>query len=292
MLTFIVVITKSEFFKVRMDRAFIISILKQSYPYALLTLLMTTYSRIDSVLLERLLVQGNIESGIYAQAFRIVDAANMFPFLFAGLLLPMFSKMIKNQESVQPLVGFAFSLLFVPCFTFAATSIAYRSDLMQLLYHQHTSQSSVLLGILMASFLLISINYIFGTLLTAYGSIKQLNYISALGVVLSLALNFTLIPSLKSTGAAIANLSCQLVVAILQVALALKIFKFRIDYRKNTSYLIFIILTPFLILFIRSLFSRWIIGFLTAIVVSLTLSLTLRIIRAKDFLQLFDKGVA
>jgi len=290
--SFLIVISKSEFFKVRMDRAFIISILKQSYPYALLTLLMTTYSRIDSVLLERLLVQGNIESGIYAQAFRIVDAANMFPFLFAGLLLPMFSKMIKNQESVQPLVGFAFSLLFVPCFTFSVASIVYRSDIMQLLYHQHTGQSSILLGILMGSFLLISINYIFGTLLTAYGSIKQLNYISALGVIISLTLNFALIPSLKSTGAAIANLSCQLIVAILQVALGLKIFKFRIDYKKNGSYLIFIILTPFLILFIRSLFSKWILGFLTAIVVSLILSLTLRIIRAKDFLQLFDKGVA
>jgi len=274
-----------------MDRVFIISILKQSYPYALLTLLMTAYSRIDSVLLERLLVQGNIESGIYAQAFRIVDAANMFPFLFAGLLLPMFSRMIKNNESVQPLVGFAFSLLFVPCFTFAVTSIAYRSDLMQLLYHQHTNQSSVLLGILMASFLLISINYIFGTLLTANGSIKQLNYISALGVIISLTLNFALIPSLKSTGAAIANLSCQLIVAILQVALALKTFKFKVDIKKYTPYLIFIILTPFIILLVRSLFSKWILGFLIAIVISIILSLTLRIIRAKDFIQLFGKDV-
>ena len=290
--TFLIVISKSEFFKIRMDRAFIVSILKQSYPYALLTLLMTTYSRIDSVMLERLLAQGNVESGIYAQAFRIVDAANMFPFLFAGLLMPMFSKMIKNQEPIQPLVGFAFSLLFVPCFTFSIVSIAYRSDIMQLLYHQHTTESSVLLGLLMGSFLLISINYIFGTLLTAYGSIKQLNYISVVGVIISVTLNFMLIPSLKSTGAAIANLSCQIIVVLLQVFLAFKTFKFRVHHRKYLPYIIFIILVPIIILLAKLIIPKWIIGFLSVLVASMILSIFLRIIKLKDFIQLFDKGVA
>ena len=72
------------------------AILKKSYPYAILTLLMASYNRFDAILLERLLPNGSQQAGIYAQAFRILDAAAMFALLFAGLLLPMFSKMIKK----------------------------------------------------------------------------------------------------------------------------------------------------------------------------------------------------
>lgn len=286
LITFLLVISKTTFFKIRFDKAFIISILRQSYPYALLVLLMTIYSRVDSVMLERLLPKGNVESGIYAQAFRIVDAANMIPFLFAGLLLPIFSKMIKNQEPTQPLVGFAFSLLFIPAFACSISCIVFRTELMQLLYHQHTAESSSLLGILMVSFLLISINYIFGTLLTANGSIKQLNYISVIGVVVSLIINLALIPFYKSLGAAIANLTTQVVVAILQVIVAFRTFDFRVKIKNLNTYLFFLFLSIILTLLMKTLFSSWLLGFILSLSVTVLLSFTLRIIRIGEFIKL------
>ena len=289
-ITFLLVISKTTFFKIRFDKVFLISILKQSYPYALLVLLMNTYSRIDAVMLERLLPKGNVESGIYAQAFRIVDAVNMIPFLFAGLLLPIFSKMIKNQEPTLPLVGFAFSLLFVPAFAFSTSCIIYRSELMQLLYHQHTAESSNLLGILMVSFLFISINYIFGTLITANGSIKQLNYISIIGVAVSLIINFSLIPHFKSIGAAIANLVTQFIVAMLQIILAFKIFNFRVEFKKYSVYLLYIPFTFMLILLVKTMITDWIVGFILSLLISILVSLTLRIIRMRELLQFFIKN--
>lgn len=288
-ITFFVLLSKMGHFSVRFDSVFAFTILKQSYPYALLILLMSLYSRVDSVMLERMLPNGKVESGIYAQAFRIVDAANMLPFLFASLLLPMFSRMIKNQEPIQPFVGFAFALLFLPSFAISTSCIVYRTELMQLLYHQHTSESSILLGILMVSFFMISINYIFGTLLTANGSIKMLNYISLLGVGISLLVNILLIPFYNSIGAAIANLTTQVVVAMLQFALAYKIFKFRILINKIIPFIGFLPLSICLALLFKFYIQNWMLGFMLTLITSALFGLLFRIIRIKELYAILFK---
>jgi len=289
-ITFLIVLPKTNFFKFRFDKVFLISILRQSYPFALLVLLMNLYSRIDSVMLERILPKGNVESGIYAQAFRIVDAVNMIPFLFAGLLLPIFSKMIKNIEPTQPLVGFSFSLLFIPAFAFTVTCVFFRSELMLLLYHQHTVESSSVLGILMISFLLISINYIFGTLLTANGSIWQLNKIALIGVAVSFILNITLIPYYKSFGAAIANLNTQLVVLVLQVFLAFKIFNLVLNIKQLGVYFVFIPASILLVFLAKMLFPLWIVGFIFSLLSVALLSFLLKIIKIRELIDLIIKG--
>jgi hypothetical protein len=82
-------------------------ILRQSFPYALLILLMTFYYRTDTVMLERMLPDGALQAGIYQQGFRFFEAFNMLGYLMAGLLLPMFSRMIKRGDDVAPLTGLA-----------------------------------------------------------------------------------------------------------------------------------------------------------------------------------------
>jgi O-antigen/teichoic acid export membrane protein len=52
-------------------------ILKKSYPYALLILLMMMYSKMDTLMIERLHVDGLKQVGIYAQAYRLLDASFM-----------------------------------------------------------------------------------------------------------------------------------------------------------------------------------------------------------------------
>jgi O-antigen/teichoic acid export membrane protein len=116
LITMLVVISKSGKITIRVDRKFALVFLKKSYPYAILILLMAFYNRIDSVMLERMLPDpiGKREAGVYAQAFRLLDAVAMFGALFGGLLLPMFSSMIKKKEPVGPIVNLAVALLFVP----------------------------------------------------------------------------------------------------------------------------------------------------------------------------------
>ena len=116
MITMIVLLRKAKIKRLQWRWPFFVMILKKSYPYAILVLLMTFYNRIDSVMLERLLPfrVGANEAGIYASAYRLLDAANMIAFLFAGLLLPIFSKMIKLKQNIEEMVRLSFSLLVIP----------------------------------------------------------------------------------------------------------------------------------------------------------------------------------
>lgn len=279
---FAIVLQKSEFFRPRLDRAFLYSIIKQSYPYALLVLLMSFYTRIDTVMLERILPNGDVQSGIYAQAFRLLDAANMVPFLFAGLLLPMFSKMIKNDEPIQPLLGFAFNLLIVTSYSFALACFVYRVPIIDMLYIHHPDVSSVVLGVLMMSFVFISVTYIFGTLLTANGNIRFLNLISCIGVILNIGLNVLLIPRYEVVGAAIASVATQFAMALLQVLLAFRVFEVKIIVNQIVWFSVFIAASVLLSLATYYLFAFWLIGFLVSLGGSFLIAFLVRIFKVSD----------
>src|SRR4051812_16470344 len=94
-ITFYIVLRKAKIRRLQWRWPFFLMILKKSYPYALLFMLMAFYNRFDTVLLERMLPfrVGAHEAGIYASGFRLLDAGNQIAFLFAGLLLPIFSSM-------------------------------------------------------------------------------------------------------------------------------------------------------------------------------------------------------
>ncbi len=286
LIALLIVISRAQFFKPRLDRAFIVSILRQSYPYAILALLMSFYYRIDSVMLERMLPDGDIQSGIYAQAFRLLDAASMLPFLFSTLLLPLFSKMIKRNEDIKPLLGFAFRVLFVVTFSASVVCVTYRSQIMDLLYVNHSSESSVVLSIQMISFLFISLVYIFGTLLTANGSLRYLNIVSVFGVILNIALNFILIPRYTIIGAAASSLVTQLLMAALQILLSYRVFRLKVNLRDILQFVFFIIIAIVVAYVIMIQPLNWAIGFIVILAVLVILSFVMRIVRIKEIVKL------
>jgi len=67
--------------------------------------------------------------------------------------------------------------------------------------------------------------YIFGTLLTANGSMRLLNITSAIAIVINIAINFTLIPIFEARGAAIAGLATQSSIMIMQFIIAFRLLK-------------------------------------------------------------------
>jgi O-antigen/teichoic acid export membrane protein len=202
-------------------------ILRESYPFAVLILLMFFYYRLDAVLLERMLANGKQEVGIYAQSFRILDAAYMFATLFAGLLLPIFSRMLKNQESVVEMVSLSLTLILIPSLLLAAIGIFYPGQVIRLLYHDHTEASSRIFPLLMGAFAFISVSYIFSTLLTANRNLRELNLLAFSAVILNLVLNLILIPRQMARGAAIACLVTQAYAAVGQVLIATHSLKLR-----------------------------------------------------------------
>jgi O-antigen/teichoic acid export membrane protein len=227
----LVVGKKASFNKLNWSRPFFFMIIKKSFPFAILVLLMTFYNRIDSVMIARLLPGelGHSQTGIYAMAYRLLDASNMIAYLFAVLLLPIFARMIKHNESVLGMLKLSFTLLFTLSLTVATASFFYSYQLMELLYKQHVADSALVFRLLMIDFVAISTTYVFGTLLTANGNLKALNWLAAAGMVINIVLNLFFIPRYMALGAAVASLITQFIIAALQVVIVLQTFSFRIN---------------------------------------------------------------
>lgn len=228
-------------FKLDFDWRFFTVILKQSFPYALLIFLMAFYNRFDGFIIERLLPDGKIEAGIYAQSFRILDALSQFALLFAGILLPLFSKMIKDKQNLTELIGFSYLLIAIPSLLFIIPSFFYAEDILSLLYDEHIQKSIPIFSILLFSFFAISTTYIFGTLLTAKGSLKILNITAFAGVVINIGLNLLLIPTKGALGAAISSLSAQSFAALSQIIWVIFLFKLKINGKLLIKISVFII---------------------------------------------------
>ncbi len=226
----------------RWNPAFTFSILRQSFPFALLVLLMSFYYRTDSVMLDRLLPDGALQAGIYAQGFRFFEAFNMLGFLFAGLLLPMYSRMLKNKEDVGPLTGLALRLVLAGTLAVAVIGSFYAREVMELRYHEHTDLSAPAFAVLIWCFVGVCITYIFGTLLTASGDLRTLNKLAAAGMVLNIGLNFILIPQGHALGAAWASLITQGVMAVAQMVVAARRYSFRVQPKAVGGFAVYLLL--------------------------------------------------
>ncbi len=239
-IAFMTVYYKTEHFKLKWNWPFSLMILKQSFPFAILVLLMTFYNRLDSVMLGVLLPEGegSEQAGIYAKAFRLLEAGNMIAYLFSIQLIPIFSRMIKHKENVEQLVKLSFILLVTPALVVSIGCFFYSNELSAIINHGVTD-SAVEFSILMLCFTAVSTTYIFGTLLTANGNLKQLNSMAVIGILINLILNFILIPQYKAMGSAISSLITQFFTAGIQIYFAYKIFKFKINYRLIIALLVF-----------------------------------------------------
>jgi len=222
-----IVFYNAKFIRLNWNFTFFRAILKKSFPFALLTLLMSVYGRIDSVLIERVLTgsEAAIQTGIFASAFRILDALVQIAFLFAVILLPLFSKMLKKKEDLVPIIKSAFTFLFFFSVTSVVLLIAYRVPVLSLLYTEIGAESARVFILLIPCLIPISMTYIFGTLLTANGNMRLLNITSAIAIVINVVINLTLIPILEARGAAIAGLATQSSIAIMQFIIAFKLLK-------------------------------------------------------------------
>jgi len=266
-----------------------LKILKLSYPFALLILLMSLFNRVDSVMLERLLPgSGKEQAGIYAQSFRIFEAASQFSLLFAGLLLPMFSRMISQKENVNELIRIALPILMATGLTVAIACNFYKIEIIDLLYVAHAPYSSKIFGLLMIGFLFISISYIYGTLLTANNNLRQLNILAASTVLINVSLNLILIPRYQAYGAAISSLISQAYYALLQIILALRLIKVPLNsdilFRLG-AFLAINLTAGYLSLFIPG----WIAGFVVLVALCVISSLLLGLIRPSELLAILKE---
>ena len=244
----LLIIGQPEFPKI--NRRFIHVLLRKSAPYALIVLLMAAYYSSDAIMIERMLSNGKAEAAIYAQSMRILLALNNYAYLFAVLLLPMFSKLLAKKENIQGLVATSSSLLIYGVSSASILMAFFADDVIALCYGKFNGKSlfvdwtlnieavqnigdilfsADVFKLIIYGIIPMSINYCFGTLITASGNMKLLNKIAFASLLVNIGLNFVLIPKYGAWGAALASLITQSFSGAFQVVFALKLFKLKVN---------------------------------------------------------------
>ena len=158
---------------------------------------------------------------------------------------------------------------------------------MNMLYPGDNIESSTIFSILMFGFIAISGIYVFGTLLTANGSLKYLNIIAGSAIVLNLLINLLLIPRMQAIGSAYASLSAQSISVVLQLIVVQRIFKFRINIPYLASLIIFAGLILISSYFSKQLPFNWYINLMLLLFFSFVLASLLRLFSIKGFIRIF-----
>jgi len=212
---FVLVMRRTGGLRLDWNPSFIRTALKESFPFALLILVSQIVLRADTVILERL--NGAASAGNYAMGFRFFDALTMISFLFAGLLLPMFSRMWSNKEPLSSLLGLSLRLMAAGAWMTLTAAICWRSEILHLFYDNPQPEAIESFAYLMIGFAAFSLQYIFGTLLTAIGKLKAMVTIALAGLAVNLILNLILIPRYGAVGAGMAHVAAQSAMLALQM---------------------------------------------------------------------------
>ena len=212
---------------------------------------MAGYNRIDPVMLQRLSPAGtgNMNAGIYAGAFRLLDALTMVAYLASVPLLPVFSKMTHNlqrkpaaDDELTATTRMMASLLLVFSVTAACTLAAISQAAMQMLYDSHVDAYAAVFRILVFCIIPISATYLFGTLLTAGGKLRILNLFAACSLIVNIIVNIVCIPRWGAVGSAWAALLCQSLMAVAQIVAAQRLFRLQFS-RSYISKILFFTLS-------------------------------------------------
>jgi O-antigen/teichoic acid export membrane protein len=262
---------------------------RKSVPYALLFALMGLYTKGDVLMMEWLLPDAVVHCGLYAQSVRLLDASNMFAMLFAGLLLPMFAKLIADRKDVKPLANTASILLILVSLTVSLASILMGEQLMDLLYDYDTYEqlriSSMVFRNIMLCFIPMSLIYVFSTLLTAKGDIWYMNIFALIALSINIGLNLFLIPEYKSFGASLGSLVTQSVFSLLCIGRCFKLFSFRFETVTILRCLVFVVCLTGVYFAVKGLHNFWLILLIYS-VAAMILPVLLRMVDVRKIFQI------
>lgn len=277
--------SKIKFPKLQLD--YIQSLLKQSLPYAIVVLLMTFYTRIDTLMLDQLLPStGQEEAGVYAAAYRLLDAVNMIPFLLTSLLIPFFAKQWQAKKAVDDVLKTAVQWMIMISWPFVLLIYFFHEQILTLLYVDSNATWYPSFQLLLFTFPMVFLGYIFGGYLTGTRQLKWISYFAIFTILVNLLANYLLIPRYGAFGAAIATLIAQSIMALLQFIKAQQITKTKWTWAWLLKLVLYAALVLVSILILNIVDLNWLIKIALFTFLSIILSVVLRLFNIKDLISI------
>lgn len=189
--------------------------LKYSIPFSLLLVLASVNDKIDQVLLQS--IAGDKVAGMYAGAYRWIDAVFMFLWIVMPFFFARFSYLIHDYKAQQRLFNLgqlitAIPLLFISLFVFL------HGEKLFFLFEKRSEadilQMTRVLKILFTGGAIYSVFSIFDNLMTATGFTRHVNKILGVCIVQNIVLNLIFIPLYGAEASAWATVSSYVTMAL------------------------------------------------------------------------------
>jgi len=235
-------------------------VIKQVFPFALIVLLMSIHYRLDGFLLERIHSNGAMEAGIYASAYRLLDASNMVGYLASSFLVAFIARNLKVKEVMEDAILNTRHLLMFCSLGIACFVLMYAPWIEGLLYHSNDFYNSQVMQLCLASYPAYCLVHVYGSVLTGAARFKQFLVILFLSVLLNVILNLVLIPGAGALGCGIAALGSQYFCGIATMIVSTRSLGISYNHKSIFIYLLFAVLLLVFFYFGRHTFINvWII---------------------------------
>ena len=188
----IILYSKRIIFKRPKLNFFTRSVIYSVLPFALTVFLMSVHVRADGFLLERIHPEGAHEAGIYAAAYRLLDASNMVGYLIASFFMPFIARLWSEDHPLEKTILQTRHLQLMFAVTIVAIVIMLAPWLQKILYHRDDAYSIKILRWCLPALIGYSFVQVYGTVMTATASIVNFCYLNLAAVFINIILNLFL----------------------------------------------------------------------------------------------------
>ncbi len=207
------------------DKQILLSIYSIIIPFALAAIFTRVYAYIDTLLLQA--IKGSEAVGYYSVAYKITFAFQFLPLAFVAALYPAFSYFWQHDRS-HLYVAFSKSLqyLIIISVPISVGLITLAPTVIPAIYTESFRASVLPLQALLITLPFLFLNFPMGSLLNACSRQKWQTTILAIGMVVNIVSNLTLINILGATGAAMSSTISTMVVFIISIVVIGKVVDF------------------------------------------------------------------
>lgn len=189
-------------------------IIKKTWPLAITIILNLLYQKSDIIILS--LFKSIREVGIYGASYRTIEVIGTIPYMFAGVMLPLFTFnwLEKNLELFKKLLQKSFDFMVILALPLIVGAQFTSTEIITIIAGKDFSEGGIPLQILIVSVAILFVSCIFSHIIIAIDKQKKVINLYIFTAISSLILYFILIPKISYLGAALVAIYSNIVILI------------------------------------------------------------------------------
>ncbi len=206
-------------------------ILRKTWPLATTIILNLIYQKGDIITLS--LFKDITDVGIYGAAYRTIEVIGTIPYMFAGVMLPLFTLnwLNKNLAFFEKLIQKSFDFMIILSIPLIVGAQFTATEVIKLIAGPDFSGGGLPLQILMISIALLFISCIFSHVIIAIDKQKKVIGLYLFTAITSVILYLLLIPKFSYLGASLVTVYSNLVILIGSLFYTKKLTAIKLDYK-------------------------------------------------------------